>query len=286
MIISNTITQTRDLIKQTRIDGKTVGLVPTMGGLHEGHFSLIRQCQEQCDFSAVSIFVNPTQFGPNEDFDKYPRTFDTDCDMCRQMGVDLVFAPSADEMYPQPNLTWVNIDKLTNNLCGASRPTHFRGVCTVVIKLFNIVQPDVAYFGEKDAQQLAVITRMVADLNLPITICPCPTVRDTDGLAFSSRNQHLTPDHRRQAPCLYHALCHGDDLIAAGQDDTHLIINEMKDIISQNSSGQIDYISIVDKELLRPIEKIDRPALIALAVYFGDTRLIDNFSVDWPNIKK
>ncbi len=282
MIIAETITQTREFITQARQAGKTIGLVPTLGGLHEGHFSLIRRSCAECDFTAVSIFVNPTQFGPTEDLDNYPQTTEADRRACRELGVDLVFAPTAAEMYPRDDLTWVTVEKLSEHLCGAARPTHFRGVCTVVAKLFNIITPDVAYFGEKDAQQLAVIRRMVDDLNMPIEIRPCPTVREPDGLAMSTRNQYLDPDQRRQATCLHRALTRAAELIATGEKSAPAIIDVMTEIINSASQAQIDYISIVDKDLLQPLATLDRPCLIALAVRIGPARLIDNILVD-PN---
>ena len=282
MDIVETIANTRDLIAQTRAAGKTIGLTPTMGALHEGHLSLVRRCRKECDFSVVSIFVNPTQFGPGEDFDSYPRTFDTDCAACRDLGVDLIFAPAPEEMYPRENLTWLDVDTIGDHLCGAARPGFFRGVCTVVTKLFNVIQPDIAYFGEKDAQQLAVITRMVADLNLPLEIRGCPIVRESDGLAMSSRNQYLDPEQRRQAVCLFQALRHAQQLIENGQTDTTALIDAIKTIIEKQPQARIDYISIVDRNLMQPLVKIDRPVRIALAVHLGPARLIDNIAIDPP----
>jgi len=286
MIIAETILHTRDLIKQARRPGKTIGLVPTMGALHEGHFSLIRRCVMECDFSVVSIFINPTQFGPTEDLAKYPRTFEADTCSCRDLGVDMIFAPPTDQMYASQNLSWVNVEKLTDNLCGSNRPTHFRGVCTVVAKLFNIIQPDIAYFGQKDAQQLAVIRRLVRDLNFSVEIRPCPTVRDPQGLALSSRNDYLTPDQKQNALCLSQALDRARELIASGTTDSPTIINAMQSIILGQPQTRIDYISIVDSDLLQPLAKIDRPALIALAVHIGPARLIDNILVEPPAQKQ
>ena len=284
MIIAKTITETREHIARARTAGKSIGLVPTMGALHDGHLSLIRSCRTQCDYSVVSIFVNPTQFGPNEDCDRYPRTFDADSAACEKLGVDLIFAPDTIEMYPQQNLTWVNPDKLGDHLCGASRPGFFRGVCTVVSKLFHIIQPDVAYFGRKDAQQLAVIRRMVADLNLPVEIRPIDTVREPDGLALSSRNAYLTPEQRTQAPCLFQALTLARDLITAGQNNPDIVIQAVKKHIQKQPDTKIDYISIVDNDLMQPVSTIDSPVTIALAVHLGPARLIDNIIVD-PNQK-
>ena len=284
MDIAETIAHTREFIAQARAAGNTIGLVPTMGALHQGHLSLVRRSRKECDFTVVSIFVNPTQFGPGEDIDSYPRTFEADCAACRDLGVDLIFAPAVPEMYTGENLTWIDVDKISAHLCGAARPGFFRGVCTVVAKLFNIVQPDIAYFGEKDAQQLAVITRMAADLNLPIEIRGCPIVRETDGLAMSSRNQYLDAEQRRQAVCLSQALQHARQLIEKGQTDTVALINAMKAIIDKQPQARIDYISIVDRELMQPLTKIDRPARIALAVHLGPARLIDNIAIN-PHIK-
>jgi pantoate--beta-alanine ligase len=282
MIITDTISQAREVIAQARHTGKTIGCVPTMGALHAGHLALIRRCCDECDFSVVTIFVNPAQFAPDEDLENYPRTFETDCQACRAAGVDLIFAPSASQMYPEQNLTWINVDKLGEHLCGASRPGFFRGVCTVVAKLFNIVTPDIAYFGGKDAQQLAIIRRMVADLNFPVEIRPCDTVRDSDGLALSSRNDYLDPEQRRQARCLSQALNHAAQLVRTGQTDSDAIIAALKAIIDKQPQAKIDYISIVDRELLQPIATLDRPCLIALAVHIGPARLIDNILVDPP----
>ena len=285
MEITKTIAHTREFIAQARAVGNTIGLAPTMGALHEGHLSLVRYCQKECDFTVVSIFVNPTQFGPGEDFESYPRSFEADCAACRDLGVDLIFAPSAEEMYPRENFTWVDVDRISTHLCGVSRPGFFRGVCTVVAKLFNVIEPDVAYFGEKDAQQLAVITRMVADLNLPIEIRGCPIVRESDGLAMSSRNKYLDSEQRRQAVCLFQTLQHARQMIENGQTDSSVLINAMKAIIEKQPQARIDYISIVDRDLMQPLAKIDRPVRIALAVHLGPARLIDNIAVD-PPIKK
>ncbi len=280
MIIVETIDQARQAVAQARSDGKTIGLVPTMGALHEGHLVLIHRCLDECDFTVVSIFVNPTQFGPNEDLKSYPSPFETDCYRCREIGVDLIFAPPVRQMYPQENLSWVKVDKITDHLCGTSRPTHFRGVCTVVTKLFNIIHPQIAYFGQKDAQQLRVIRRMVADLNMPVEIRDCPTVRESDGLAMSSRNANLNPAQRRQALCLSQSLNLAGELVNAGTVDCAIIIEAMKAVIEKQPDARIDYISIVDNELLQPIDQIDRAAIVALAVHIGSVRLIDNIMVD------
>jgi len=272
----------RESIQAARGKGLLVGLVPTMGALHEGHLSLVRRCRDECGFAVVSIFVNPTQFAPNEDFDNYPRTLDEDYLMCKALDVDLVFAPLRSEMYPGSGHSWVEVDKLSDYLCGASRPHFFRGVCTVVGKLFNIMTPDKAYFGQKDYQQLAIIHRMVIDLNIPVDIVGCPTVREQDGLAMSSRNRNLDPGQREQAACLHEALRKGAELIAGGQSDPVRVIADITAVITAQPESHIDYISIVDKELLYPVEVINGPVLIALAVQIGPVRLIDNILVDPP----
>ena len=259
--------------------GGISGLVPTMGALHAGHGSLIEAAGKECDFVVVSIFVNPTQFGLGEDLDKYPRTLEADCAYCEKLGADLVFAPSAEEMYPAKQVTWVDVEKLTKPLCGARRPGHFRGVTTVCTKLFNIVQADIAYFGQKDAQQAIVIQRMVRDLNLPLEIRVCPIVREDDGLAMSSRNQYLSTDERRQAGCLHRALDHCRQEIEDGQRNASVLIAMMTDIILQNH-GRIDYIEIVDADTLEPKQEVAGRILIALAVFIGKTRLIDNLLLD------
>ena len=280
MNISKTIQETRQAVSSARGAGRRIGFVATMGAFHEGHLSLIRTCKLECDYTVVSIYVNPTQFGPSEDFDQYPRNFDRDCDRCREEGVDLVFMPSDQEMYPEKNISWVEVKTLTDHLCGRSRPDHFRGVCTVVAKLFGIVRPDVSYFGQKDAQQTAVIERMVRDLNFGIEIRRCPTVRESDGLAMSSRNIYLSDSERQEASCLWRALERASELAAAGEDDCQVIIAQMHKVIEQSPSARIDYISIVDNELLQPLSRIDRQVLVALAVKIGKSRLIDNILVD------
>ncbi len=282
MNIIRTIQETREAVSSARGAGRRIGFVATMGAFHEGHLSLIRICRSQCDFTVVSIFVNPTQFGPSEDFAQYPRNFDSDCDACRQEGVDLVFMPSDHEMYPEKNISWVKVEMLTDHLCGRSRPDHFRGVCTVVAKLFGIVRPDVSYFGQKDAQQVAVIERMVRDLNLDIEIRRCPTVRQADGLAMSSRNKYLSDSERQEALCLWRSLQRASELAAVGEDDCEVIIAQMRKEIEKSPSARIDYISIVDNELLQPLSRIDRRVLVALAVKIGKSRLIDNIVVDRP----
>ena len=276
MIIAETIDKVREQVSLVKKTGKIVGVVPTMGALHEGHYSLIRQCRQECDYVVVTIFVNPTQFGPTEDLDKYPKTFEQDCAGCEDCGADMIFAPTPDVMYPDETLTWVTVDKLTENLCGSSRPTHFRGVTTVVSKLFNIVLPDIAYFGQKDAQQASVIEKMTRQLNFPVQIKRCPIVREPDGLAMSSRNKYLTAEQREQAICLKRSLDAAKELFDNGCRDCNTIISRMREVISSYPLAKVDYISIVDNELVTEIDTIAAPALVALAVYLGQTRLIDN----------
>ena len=280
MEVAKTIEAVRGLVKAARSEGSKIGLVPTMGALHVGHISLIEAAVKDCDFVAVSIFVNPTQFGPGEDFEKYPRPMEADLEICRKAGVDVVFAPAPKEMYPAENLAWVTVEKLTEPLCGSSRPGHFRGVTTVCAKLFNIVAPDVAYFGQKDGQQAIVIKRMVADLNMPLEIVVCPTVREANGLAVSSRNQYLTAQQKQDAANIYKSLQTCLKMIDAGTTETRQIIAEMRKILQQIPSAEIEYVSIVDAETLESIEKIAGKILAAVAVKVGPARLIDNILVD------
>ncbi|HRT05855.1 MAG TPA: pantoate--beta-alanine ligase [Kiritimatiellia bacterium] len=260
-----------------RAAGKRIGFVPTMGNLHDGHLSLVRIAKRHSDVVVVSIFVNPTQFGPNEDFAAYPRTFEADCALCAAEGVDLVFYPSVPEMYPEGASVAVTENALSRTLCGAARPGHFNGVCTVVAKLFNLVLPHVAVFGEKDAQQLRVIRRMVRDLRFPVEIVSGPTAREADGLARSSRNQYLTAEQRPQAVCLRRALDEAERLFAAGERDPRKLVAAMRAVVAQAPAAKIDYIEIVDDETLQPLAgPIARPALAALAVWVGTPRLIDN----------
>lgn len=270
------VEETRKQIKQWKKEGKTIGLVPTMGFLHEGHASLIRKCREQNDIVVVSDFVNPTQFGPNEDLEAYPRDFERDSKLCESLGADLIFAPSPEDMYHDPH-AFVSIDTLSETLCGKTRPIHFKGVCTVVTKLFHIVAPDRAYFGEKDAQQLAIIRKMVKDLNFDIEIVGCPIVREEDGLAKSSRNTYLNDKERQAALCLSRAVKTGKEVIYTGADAKE-VLNPMKAIIEAEPLARIDYVMMVDALTMQPIEKADRDVLVAMAVYIGKTRLIDNFS--------
>ena len=279
MQIVYTINEVRQCVLAMKKQNARIGFVPTMGALHAGHGSLIEAAVAECDFVVVSIFVNPAQFGPGEDFQQYPRNLENDAAYCEKLGAGLVFAPSSQEMYPAEQLTWVETERLTRGLCGATRPGHFKGVTTVCTKLFNIVQADAAYFGQKDAQQAAVIRRMVSDLNLPLEIKVCPTVRQADGLAMSSRNRYFSPDQRKQALCLYQALTQCKDQIASGQKQAETLIEGMRQLIEQ-ARGRIDYISIVDPETLVPLDRIEQKSLILLAVYIGRTRLIDNLWID------
>jgi pantoate--beta-alanine ligase len=270
------IAETKAAVAETRTAGKTIGLVPTMGALHEGHLSLVRASAFECGFTVVSVFVNPTQFGPGEDFERYPRDLERDAELAANAGADLVFAPLSSAMYPPGYATYVEVERLTEALCGASRPGHFRGVTTVVTKLFNICKPDVAYFGQKDAQQAVIIKRMTRDLDMDVEIRVMPIVRESDGLAMSSRNKYLSEDERKQATCLYMALKRAEELYASGLVDTGEIIDQIIAVVEAAPDATIDYVSIVDAEELKDVERITGPALVALAVFFGDTRLIDN----------
>jgi len=261
--------------QELRRKGQTIGFVPTMGYLHEGHLSLVRIAREGAEQVVVSIFVNPTQFGPNEDLSAYPRDFERDERLCRGAGVDFLFYPSPETMYLSGHSIRVEEDSLSRALCGASRPGHFSGVCTVVAKLLNLVLPDRLILGEKDAQQLRVLRRMVRDLNIPVEVIPGPTVREADGLALSSRNQYLTPAERREAACLFDSLQLAKALSASGVRDAEAIKAAMRAVI-EKTSGVEDYIELVDDETLQPVQTIERPALAALAVHFSRARLIDN----------
>lgn len=280
MKVVKTVKEVRDIVAQWRKEGLTVGLVPTMGYLHEGHQSLIRKSAEQNDRTVVSVFVNPIQFGPTEDLEAYPRDLERDKKAVEEAGGDLIFNPEPEEMYPQHFTSFIDTTETTELLCGAVRPIHFRGVCTVVGKLFNIVTPDRAYFGQKDAQQLATIRRFVRDLNFGIEIIPCPIVREDDGLAKSSRNTYLNAEERKAALILSKSLRKGQDAIAAGETSAEKI----KDIISKSLSSEplarIDYVEVVDFENIQRVEKIHGETLVAIAVYIGRTRLIDNFIVN------
>lgn len=278
MKLVKTINEVRNIVKQWKEEGQTIGLVPTMGFLHEGHTSLIDASVNNNDKTVVSVFVNPIQFAPTEDLESYPRDIDHDSALCREHGADLIFNPDPSEMYKDGFSTYVDMSILTEELCGLSRPTHFRGVCTVVTKLFNIVKPDNAYFGEKDAQQLAVIKHMVRDLNMDINVVGCPIVREPDGLAKSSRNTYLSKEERQAALILSKSLKIGKELIDKGERDTAAIVTAIKENIESELLAKIDYVKIVDSETMQQVSKIEKPVLCAMAVYIGKTRLIDNFS--------
>ena len=274
--VIDSIKELRDALAPVRAATKTIGLVPTMGALHAGHGRLIEAARRESDCVVVSIFVNPIQFDRSEDYSRYPRPLANDVEFCAARGVDLIFAPSADEMYPQLQRTFVVVEEITDHLCGQFRPGHFRGVATVVLKLLNIVEPGRAYFGEKDAQQLAVIRRLAADLNVPVTIVEVPTVREADGLALSSRNQHLNPDERRIAPLLSRALQTAMAKIAAGAIHAEAIKNASLGIFEGNPKIRVEYLEIVDPDDMQPVEQITGPVRVAAAVWIGKTRLIDN----------
>lgn len=279
MIIAETVTKVRAQVAEWRREGLTVGLVPTMGALHEGHVSLARQSSKECDRTVASIFVNPTQFAQGEDLDRYPRTFEKDVELLEANGCDMIFYPTVEEMYPEGFGAEIQVTtEMIHQLCGASRPGHFQGVCTVVGKLFNIVTPDKAFFGEKDAQQLAIIRKMVRDLNFPLEIVGCKTIREEDGLAMSSRNAYLSPEERTAARVLYRSMCAAADKIDEGVTDAAELKKLMTEMICAEPLAKIDYIEIVDGVDLTPVEQIRPGDLVALAVYIGSTRLIDNFT--------
>lgn len=277
------IASLRQAVAAARRGGRTIGLVPTMGALHAGHLSLIEAARAETGFVVVSIFVNPTQFGPNEDLNRYPRTLERDLKSCEETGVDLVFHPRPEIMYPPDYRTFVEVTGLQDVLCGASRPGHFRGVATVVLKLFNLVQPDRAYFGQKDAQQVRIIQQMVRDLNLPVEIRVCPIVREADDLALSSRNEYLEAQERRSAPVLYRALTEARRRIEAGERDAATVRKVMTETIASVPGAVLDYAAVVDADSLQALVQIvfGRPVLLALAVRFRGTRLIDNLLIPW-----
>ncbi len=281
MIIATTIEEVRAQVRAWRKEGLTVGLVPTMGYLHEGHASLVTASVSQCDRTVASVFVNPTQFGPGEDLETYPRDFDHDCALLESLGCDLVFHPEVSEMYPEGFATYVEIQSdMPKQLCGKTRPIHFRGVCTVVSKLFNIVTPDKAFFGQKDAQQLAIIRRMVRDLSMGIEIIGCPIVREADGLAKSSRNTYLNADERKAALVLSQSVFLGQKMAEEGETDADKIVAAMIAHIEAEPLARIDYVSAVDGVTMMPVHEIRGTVLVAMAVYIGKTRLIDNFIVE------
>ncbi|WP_010243199.1 pantoate--beta-alanine ligase [Acetivibrio cellulolyticus] len=280
MRVIETINDLKAVNRSNKSLGKTVGFVPTMGYLHEGHLSLVRRSVHDNDFTVMSIFVNPTQFGPNEDFEKYPRDMERDLRLAESAGVDVVFAPSVEEMYPAKYKTYVDVEDITNVLCGLSRPGHFKGVTTVVSKLFNIVEPNKAYFGQKDAQQVIVIKKMVRDLNMNLEIIACPIVRESDGLAMSSRNVYLSNEERAAALILSKSLSETEVLIKQGEKNREKIVEYIKDRIKSEKLADIDYIEVVSTDGLGQVEKLEGTILIALAVRFGKTRLIDNIIVE------
>ena len=278
--VVHTIKEVRETVKEWRKEGLSVGFVPTMGFLHEGHKSLIDKAVEQNDRVVVSVFVNPMQFGPTEDLDKYPRDLAADTRLCEAAGANLIFNPEPSEMYDEGFCSFVDMNGPTAELCGKSRPTHFRGVCTVVNKLFNIVQPDRAYFGQKDAQQLSVIRRMVKDLNIPVEVVPCPIIREADGLAKSSRNTYLNPEERQAALILSRAVKVGQHCVELGERDTHKVVDAMKALIETEPMARIDYVEAVDLDSVQKVDRVEGEVLFAMAVYVGKTRLIDNFIVN------
>ncbi|HNT00458.1 MAG TPA: pantoate--beta-alanine ligase [Candidatus Saccharicenans sp.] len=276
MEVINKVAELQERIKDWKLKGLTVGFVPTMGYLHEGHLSLVREAKKRNDRAAVSIFVNPKQFGPAEDYNVYPRDFNRDAALLEKEGVDLIFYPAVEEMYPAGYKTYVEVEDLENRLCGRSRPGHFRGVCTVVLKLFNLIQPDEAYFGWKDAQQVIILKKMVEDLNLPVKIRSMPLIREKDGLALSSRNIYLNQQERQASVVLYRSLELAEEIIKNGERQAARIRQQMVNLISAEPLARIDYVEIVDPQTLEPLVTIDGDALVAVAVYFGRTRLIDN----------
>ena len=276
MRICNTVEDMRAACRRARRGGKRLGFVPTMGALHEGHLSLVRAARASCDAVAASIFVNPMQFGPNEDLAKYPRSFERDRELLAKEGVELLFAPSVEEMYPAGAVTWVTVEGLSSKLDGRSRPGHFRGVTTVVAKLFHIVEPDAAFFGQKDAAQVAIVRRMVRDLNLPVEIVACPIVREPDGLAMSSRNAYLDPQQRKQALVLHRGLLQVKKSWEEGEREAGKLLTVGRDELSAEKSVRLDYLEIVDPDSLVPVENTAGGALVAVAAFVGLTRLIDN----------
>jgi len=276
MDIFRTIPDVRAASRTIRSDGKRLGFVPTMGALHDGHLSLVRAARAQCEAVAASIFVNPLQFGPNEDLEKYPRNFDRDRDLLKKEGVDFIFAPSVEEMYPEGAVTHVTVEGLSDRLCGQSRPGHFRGVTTVVAKLFHIVEPDMAFFGQKDAAQLAIIRRMVRDLNFAVEIAACPIVREPDGLAMSSRNAYLSSKDRKAALSLYRSLMEVQKLFQQGERNANVLMIAGRKAFMAGESARLDYLKIVHPDSLDSLTDVKETALAAVAGFVGTTRLIDN----------
>jgi pantoate--beta-alanine ligase len=278
------IQELRRHVGARRQAGATIGFVPTMGALHAGHARLMERARAECAEVVVSVFINPLQFDRKDDLDRYPRTLDADVALCRQHGVDTVFAPSVEEIYPAQPMCEVEVHRIADHLCGAYRPGHFRGVATVVLKLLQIAQPDVAYFGEKDAQQLAVIRRMVADFNVPVRIVGVETVREADGLALSSRNQRLTADERLLAPVLYRALRAAADAIERGETDPAVVTARARAEIPDDPALRLEYLEVVDPDEMQPVARIRGPVTVAGALWVGGTRLIDNVTVGWPGL--
>ncbi len=280
MQIVSSIKEVRTQVKEWKKQGLSIGFVPTMGYLHEGHASLMKHAKEECDRVVASIFVNPMQFGVNEDLDSYPRDLQADAKLCEAIGVDLIFHPEVEEMYAEGFCSFVDMTGLTKELCGKSRPIHFRGVCTVVSKLFHIVTPDKAFFGQKDAQQLAVIRRMVKDLNMDIEIVGCPIIREEDGLAKSSRNTYLNAQERKAALILSQTIGLGEQMVKSGTTDTKELLAAMQENIMKEPMARIDYVEAVSMDTIEKVEKIEGTVLVAMAVYIGKTRLIDNFIIE------
>lgn len=281
MEIITTVREMKQRVAAWRADDLSIGLTPTMGALHEGHMSLMERAVAECDRVVTSVFVNPLQFGPGEDYEAYPRNLERDAAIARSKGVDVVFHPRVEEMYPPSYNTYVVMETLTDSLCGAKRPGHFRGVCTVVTKLFNIIEPDRAYFGQKDAQQLAIIKRMVSDLNMKVDVVACPIVREADGLAKSSRNAYLNDEERRAARCLSRAIFAAQAAIEGGERDVATIKDKLSSIIAAESRARIDYVEVVSLDTMEPVERLGQAGLVAIAVYMGSTRLIDNYLFDF-----
>ena len=281
MKIINSVREMQEFSESFRVKGKTIALVPTMGFFHKGHLVLMEEGKKKADLLVISIFVNPTQFGVGEDFEKYPKDWDKDKEMAERVGVDVIFAPSVSDMYPKGYQTYVNVEEVTRNLCGLSRPTHFRGVTTVVAKLFNIIKPHLAIFGEKDFQQLVTIKQMVEDLNFHMEIKGIPTVRESDGLAMSSRNTYLNSEERQAALSLNRSIRRARDLYEAGEREVDKLLQEVRGVIDDEDLTEIDYIKICDSKTLEEIKRIERRAVLAMAVMIGGTRLIDNFVFEW-----
>jgi pantoate--beta-alanine ligase len=276
MEIVRRLARLRELSRDARADKRKLALVPTMGYLHEGHLSLVRLAREMADLVVVSVFVNPSQFGPGEDLESYPRDSHRDAELCKKEGTDVVYMPEASDVYPRGFQTWVEVEQITKSLCGAFRPGHFRGVTTIVLKLLNMVQPHFALFGQKDAQQCLVVERMIRDLNLDVELVIGPTVREPDGLAMSSRNKHLSADERRAAPAIYRALTTAERLYARGEREAARLLEAVRDGVEAEQLLKLQYVELVDTEALEPVERVVGRCLLALAAFAGETRLIDN----------